>query len=382
MKNLSVEELEMLMQTTADPAISIYMPTQRTGDTEQNQIRLKNLLRDTGNQLLDYGLRSPDAHSLLEPAHQLLPDLSFWQYQADGLAVFASSDTFRHYRLPRSFGELAIVSERFHVKPLIPLFSEDGVFYVLALSQSRARLLQCTRYNVQEVTPADVPSGREEALQYDDPEKQHQFHTTGPRGSTMFHGHGVASDFDKDNTLRYFHRVERGVQEVLSDEHAPLVIAAVDYLHPIYREASKYRYLLDEGIEGNPDDLSDKELQEQAWTVVQPHFERGRAEALDVYGESLAGGLATNDLKEAVLAAYDGRVATLFVATGIQQWGKLDEESRKILLYEERRPGLEDLLDFAAVHTLTKKGNVYAVAPEEVPGETAIAAILRYRAGP
>ncbi|MFU8795941.1 MAG: hypothetical protein ACNA7X_01410 [Dehalococcoidia bacterium] len=381
MKNLSSEELGLLMQTPGNPAVSIYLPTQRTGDIEQNQIRLKNLLREAEKQLLEYGLRRPDALSLLEPAQQLLPDLPFWRFQSDGLAVFSSRELFRQYRLPRTFRELAVVAERFHVKPLIPLFSEDGVFYVLALSQNQARLLQCTRYNVQDVTPAEMPSGKDEALKHDDPEKQHQFRTTGPGGATLFHGHGVAKDYDKDDTLRYFHRVERGMQEVLSDEHAPLVIAGVDYLHSIYREATKYRYLLDEGIEGNPDDRSDNELQERAWPVVQKHFDRERGEALDKYSEALAKELATSDLKEAVLAAYDGRIATLFVAAGVHQWGKFDEESRKILLYDDRKPGIEDLLDLAAVHTLTKKGIVYSLDPEKVPGETAIAAILRYRAG-
>lgn len=381
MKNLSNEELGVLMQTPGDPAVSIYMPTQRKGDIEQNQIRLKNLLRDADNQLLEYGLRTPDARGLLEPAQQLVPDLPFWQYQADGLAIFISPDMFRQYRLPQSFRDLAIVSERFHVKPLVPLFSEDGVFYVLALSQNQAKLLQCTRYNVQEITPAEVPSGIAEALKYEEPEKQHQFRTTGPGGATLFHGHGVAKDYDKDRILRYFHKVERGAQEVLSDEHAPLIIAAVDYLHPIYREANKYRYLLDEGIDGNPDDLSDEELQERAWPLVQPCFERGRADAVEGYSEALTKGLATNDVKEAVLAAYDGRVATLFVAAGVHQWGRFDGEVRKIHLYEERKPGLEDLLDLAAVHTLMKGGTVYSVSPEEVPGQAAIAAILRYQVG-
>jgi len=382
MKNLSNEELGLLMQTSGEPAVSIYMPTLRTGDIQQNQIRLKNLLREAEGQLLEYGLRRPDALSLLELAQQLMPDLPFWQYQADGLAIFSSRDMFRQFRLPLTFHELVVVAERFHVKPLIPLFSEDGVFYVLALSQNQARLLQCTRYNVQDVTPAGTPSGKDEALKYDDPEKQHQFRTTGPGSAALFHGHGVASDYDKEDTLRYFYSVERGVQEVLSDEHAPLVIAAVDYLHPIYREASKYRHLLDEGIEGNPDDLSDRELQERAWPIVEKRFDRERAGALDAYSEALAKGLATDNVKEAALSAYDGRVATLFVATGAHQWGKFDGESRKILLYDDKKPGLEDLLDFAAVHTLTKGGTVYSLEPEEVPGEKTIAAILRYRAGP
>jgi len=52
MKNLSNEELGLLMQTSGEPAVSIYMPTRRTGDIQQNQIRMKNLLREAEGQLL------------------------------------------------------------------------------------------------------------------------------------------------------------------------------------------------------------------------------------------------------------------------------------------------------------------------------------------
>lgn len=378
MRVLSREELGRLMQSPEKPAVSIYMPTHRVGDLEQDPIRLKNLLREAESLLSDYGLGTADSRTLLEPVGKLLTDSHFWQHQGDGLAVFLSPQMYQYYQIPLSLSELVVVAERFHVKPLIPLFSEDGAFYVLAISQNQVRLLQCTRYHVQEVTPEDVPSNLAEALQYDQPEKQHQFHTTGPGGMTISHGHGVSKDYDKANILRYFQQVDRGLQPVLADEHAPLVIAAVDYLHPIYREANRYRYLLEEGIHGNPDEASEKALQQQAWPIVQPQFERARAEALRRYDAAAGTGLATNDVKEAALAAHDGRIATLFVDSAMQQWGTFDAQSRNVRLCREKGPGIEDLLDFAAMHTLTKGGTVYAVEPEQAPGETPVAAIFRY----
>jgi len=377
MRILSREELRTLIESPQQPMVSIYMPAHRTGDSEQDPIRLKNLLRDAENQLISNGIHMQDASKLLKPAQQLLSDSYFWQHQGDGLAIFLSPEIFQYYRVPHSFQELVVVAERFHIKPLLPLFSEDGAFYVLAVSQNRVRLLQCTRYYVREVTPEAVPESLAEALKYDQPEKQQQFHTTGA-GPAMFHGQGVGKDDDKVNILRYFQQVDRGLHELLREERVPLVIAAVDYLHPIYREANTYAHLLEEAIEGNPDELSTEELQERAWAIVQPYFERGRTDALEQYGEAVSKGLATNDVKQAVLAAYDGRISTLFVALGIQQWGSFDLGSRKIRLYEESRPGVEDLLDFAAVNTLTKGGIVYALEPERVPGKTPVAALFRY----
>ena len=378
MRILSKEELGTLMQDPGNPATSIYMPTHHTGDIEQDPIRLKNLLREAEVQLVDYGLRAPEARGILEPAQQLVTNSHFWQHQGNSLVIFLSPEIFQCYQLPYSFQELVVIAERFHIKPLLPLFSQDGVFYVLAISQNQVRLLQCTRYHVQEITPESVPSNLGEALKYDQPEKQHQFHTTGPGGSTISHGHGISKDFDKVNILRYFQQVDRGLHEVLREEQAPIIIAAVDYLHSIYIEANTYHNLLAEGIQGNPDGINEETLQEEAWAVVQPFFRRSRTEALQRYHEVITKGLATDDIEQAVLAAYDGRVSTIFVAMGVQKWGRFDPEQRKIRLYKERQPGAEDLLDFAAVTTLTKGGTVYAVKPDQVPGETLVAALYRY----
>jgi hypothetical protein len=378
MSVLSRDELMALVESHGSPAASVYMPTHRSGDTEQGPIRLKNLLREAEDQLVEFGLRSSDARKFLQAAQQLLADSLFWQHQGDGLAIFLSTEIFRYYSVPCGFQELVVVAERFHIKPLLPLFSKDGVFYVLAVSQNQVRLLQCTRYHAQEITPGGVPLNLAEALKYDEPEKQHQFHTTGPGVPAISHGQGVSKDYDKVNILHYFRQVDQGLHEVLKGACAPLIVAAVDYLHPLYRDVNTYHYLLEEGIKGNPDGLNKETLQEQAWAIVQPYFKREQAKALEQYREAITKGLAINDVKQAVLAAYDGRVSTLFVAEGVQQWGQFDPEHRKVRLYKVRRTGTEDLLDFTAVNTLTKGGIVYTEESEQVPGETPIAALLRF----
>jgi len=376
-KILLREELRVLVENTGKPAVSIYMPTHRAGDIGQAPIRLKNCLRQAEERLIDSGLRAAEVRQMLEPTQKLLTDVYFWRHQSDGLAVFISPVLFRYYRLPYSFQELVVVAERFHIKPLLPLFSEYGLFYLLALSQNQVRLLQCTRTSTRMVTPESVPRSLAEALKYDEPQKkQQQMHTAGT-GPAIRHGQGVGKELDKVSILRYFQSVDRGLHELLREESTPLVIAAVDYLHAIYRQANTYGRLLDQGIEGNPDRLSDEELQERAWTIMQPYFERGRAEAVRRYSQIIGTGMASNDIEQVVLAAYDGRVSELFVALSVQKWGQIDLEQRAVRLYEERKQG-EDVLDFAAEHALIRGGTVYAVEPDQVPGKGPVAAILRY----
>jgi hypothetical protein len=376
--DLSKREFTQLIENKEAMSVSIYTPTLRTGETDQNAIRFKNQLNQIEKQLLEYGEKRVRVLELLEPAKAMLTDNGFWQHQYEGLAVFLSPSMFRYYELPLNFDELVVIAEHFHTKPLLPFLNEDAVFYVLALSQNQVRFLRCTHYSVWDITPKEVPSSLNEALKYDQPEKQQQFHTTGPGSVAIMHGHGVSKDYDKVSILRYFQQVNRGLQEVLHDKRRPLVIAAVDYLHPLYREANSYRHILEVGIEGNPEKLSDIEIKEQAWKIVQPYVDQECYKALKQYGEAIAENLVSDDLEEVVIAADEGRVSTLFIAEGVQQWGCYDSGHRQVELKGEKEPGLYDLLDFAAIRTLLNTGQVYTLEKEQVPGKDSIAAIFRY----
>ncbi len=61
-----------------------------------------------------------------------------------------------------------------------------------------------------------------------------------------------------------------------------------------------------------------------------------------------------------------------------QEWGLFDSSSETVYLHQEKETGDEDLLDFAAAHTLLNGGTVYAVPPEKIPYSTPVAAIFRY----
>jgi hypothetical protein len=221
-----------------------------------------------------------------------------------------------------------------------------------------------------------------EALKYDDPEKQLQFHTRAPAAggerAAMFHGHAVGKDDAKDDILRFFQEVDQGLQKIFREERAPLVLAGVDYLLPIYREANSYSRVMEEGMTGNPEGLKPEELQKEAWGLVEPYFLKVQQEATARYKQLAGGDRTSNEIEKIIPAALEGRVDLLFVAVGVQRWGTLDPVTFSVHFHEEPGPRDEDLLDFAALHTLLNGGTVYAVNPEEVPDEAPVAAVFRY----
>jgi len=385
---LTRAEIEQLMRKEQQWCVSIYMPTHRTGsEVQQDPIRLRNLLGEAEKRLSDQGVGTRDVQHMLEPASKLLQDSDFWQHQSDGLAIFITSNRVRRYRLPLNFEEFVAVMDHFHIKPLLPLLTGDGQFYILALSQNEIRLLNGTRYSVSEVDIGQVGGSLAEAIPSVNHQMSLQLHSSGSTGgmsgssSATFHGQGGGSEESaKKELLHYFRLVADGLKEFLQGNQAPLVLAGVEYLLPIYKEANTYPDLVDTVIKGNPDMLSADELHKSAWEIIRPLFQAAQAEAFAYYQQltGQANERVADTLEKIIPAAYHGQIETLFVAAGEQQWGILNPVTNEIELHDQMESGDEPLLDMATVHTYLKGGTVYAVEPEMVPGGTPAAAVLRY----
>ena len=386
--SVSQDELKNLIEVTQAPCISIYMPTQKAGpEVRQNPIRFKNLMREAEEHLHAMGLDQDAIASLLQQAHEL-DSAEFWENQDHSLAIFISPEIFRHYSLPQEFEELVVVTDSFHLKPLLQLVNNDGLFYLLTLSQNDAKFFEGTRYSIKQIGVENLPTNMEEALQYDETAKDNQQRIATSKGGTAnaaqqpgsFHGQGAEGDNDKSDILQFFHMINNALAEILKNKKAPLVLAGVEYLFPLYQEANTYQHLVEEGITGNPENLQPEELHEQALKFVEPLFEQEQQKAMEHYQE-LAGsdtGKASHDLKEIVSSAYFQRVDSLFVAVGEQKWGHFEPDTNTVDLHEEAQADDQDLLDFAAIHTILNGGKVYAVEPDKVPDNAPIAAIFRY----
>jgi hypothetical protein len=380
MNILTKNGLKSLMRMRRGPCVSIFMPMQRVGpDTQQHSIEFKNLLREAEEHLSAYGLRAPEARQMLEPAASLLRDGPFREHRGDGLALFLSPEMFHCYVLPLVFKESVIVANRFHIRPLVPFFSGDGRFYVLALSQNKVRLLQGSHYSVNEVDLSGVPENLAQTLRDDDSWKDLYMHSGGSGGggqySAVAHGHQVDT---KKNLLRYFRQIDNGLHDLLREERAPLLLAGVDYLHSMYTEVNTYPHLMKAGVSGNPEHLSSEKLHEQAWAVVIPHFQKGKQEAMDRYKDLAGTNRASNSIGEIVPASHGGKIELLFISPDFQQWGTFDPDTSEIHMHKKEKPNDEDLFELVTIQTLLNKGTVYVVEPEHMPDAGSVAAVFRY----
>lgn len=375
-----------------DACVTVTLPTHRESHQHQeDQIRFKNLLDRAAELLAAEDVARTDIKALLDPAREhLQEDITFWQNQLDGLCVFRSKDFLYAYRLPYAFEELVVVGPRFHTKPLLPILSGDGQYYLMTLTQDEIDVYVGTKYELTELTLSDLPEDLWDLLIPGGDGRIQQWHTTTrvpgghPRARARpaaFHGHGAVEPRTEDDILKLYHKVDEAITPDLGDEEIPLLLAGGDDLIALYEEANTYPYLVDDAaIRRNPAGLSRDALHERAWEILGPRFTEDRAEAQQTYEMLAAKGStrASDDLKEIVSAAYFERVALLFVARDREIWGSFDPETNDLRVDEASTAQNEDLLDLAALHTIFNGGTVYVVDADEMPAESSAAAVFRY----
>ena len=383
MDPFGTRELRDLTGQYDGPCVSIYLPTHVAGEqAQQDPVRLKNLLQRAEEQLSDGWLRAPEARKLLKAARDLPNDSIFWNERSHGLAIFMTPDSLQRFRLPLTFDELGVVNRRFHVKPLLPLLAGGERFFILALSQNKVRFYMASRFTIENVDVPGLPANMEDALNYAAADRGSQAHSA-MRGSlgkqaAVFHGQGGQSDTRKEDLAQFFRLIDAALGPVLRDETTPLLLAGVEYLMPIYREVSGYSHVAERDLAGNCDYLSAHELHQRAWPLMEPTFQRARKAAAEKFHTLAGTGTTSDDIGQIVSASHEGRIETLFVDTHALQWGRYDPQTAQVELRDEPHTGDDDLLDLAAVQTLSRRGTVYSVERGQVPSGAPAAAVFRY----
>ncbi|MFO0841446.1 MAG: hypothetical protein U0797_03465 [Gemmataceae bacterium] len=379
MDTFTRDDLNLLLHAGQAPRVSIYLPTRRGGG-EDAPPRFRSCLSLVERELAAVGVSEGEARALLLPAQSLAANGEFWGGLGDGLAVFLAPGLFRSYRLPRGFPERVAVGPEFLLTPALPLVAGNGHFFVLAMSQGEVRLLRGDRESVSRVELPGAPKNLEEALATHDVDEVLNYHThhvagRAGRSEAIYHGHGVGVDDHKDDLVRYFRAIDRALTRALRDERAPLVLAAVGYLQPIFREVCSYPHLAPEGVPGSPDRVSARDLQERACKLAAPILARQSQADLALYRQ-LAGTGRTACGPEAVSAAARGEVEVLFAEPDHPVWGRLDAVGGPPVMRDPPQRGDTDLANLAAVEVLRHGGKVWPTPLDQMPSPAPPAAIF------
>src|ERR1700704_6183303 len=158
----TLDEFKALAQIKGETCVSLYLPTSPLGTSAKfNRTAFKDLAKEALSQMKEAGIdknkiavfeqqfdhlagaeHDVQDEDKIRKLQRAKPDPveAFWHYQANGLAVLATSDMMRTFRLPDQPKPLAEVADRFHLTPLVRVMTSPHDVFVLALAEESVRL--------------------------------------------------------------------------------------------------------------------------------------------------------------------------------------------------------------------------------------------------
>lgn len=366
----TLAELRELVAVRADLCASIYLPTTPlTHDAQGDRIALENAVREVATAALAEGADKRRVAALEELLLDLVDDDEFWRFQAHGLAVLATPERVRTWRLPNRLARIVERSDRFHLKPMFRALTFPYEAFVLALSANGARLLEVPR----DLPPAEVrvdgmPEDAQEAT------RRKSIHRRSHSG--RMHG-----DEGKKVFLEiYARQVDAAVRAFMAGRELPLILAATAPLDSIYRSVASTPQLVAETIRTSPETASDQELALAARGVLDRVYADEIRAFHALFATRTGQHRATTDIATAAKAATMGAVDRLMVDIDEVVPGTVDEETGAVT-FGEPSGGTYGVVDEIAGRVLLTGGRVLGVRREDIPGRASLAAILRYPLG-
>lgn len=379
---ISPKELNKLTGYTSDVCVSIFIATSRSGKEvleKQDSTLLKSKWNECKRTMESKGVSDGTINNIEKNIQNLLDDSDFWRHQSDGLAIFASENFFEKYTLPINFEENIYISKEFYLKPLAPVLSGDGKFYILSLQLKEVKFYEATRYSIGEIKIDEItPSNLRDRVGYDYEEKHLQWRSQQQGGHAIFHGQGAGDRDHKDEIFRFYKAINDGLDKLLNKEKAPLLIFCQDYMFPIYKDANTYNHLYETPIHGNPNDVGLMGLHQRAVNTVESYLNEEENKKLKKYNDIPLSEKSTS-VHDIIPAAFQGKIDTLFLENREEIWGTYDEENMKVNIQDEQTSENTSLMNLAAIKVIENKGSVYLIEAESMPEKDGkMNALLRY----
>lgn len=358
-------DIEALIRSRGPARVSLYLPTTPiTHDAQADRIALKNLAKEAIDQLADHDKR--EVRRIEEALHDLVDDDPFWEVQANSLAVFATADRLQTFRLPSHLQPMVEVSDQFLIKPLLRSVTTPQAAFVLALAQNSARLVEVTadlpaRVVKVDGMPTDAASAAGKASLKD----------RAPSGRIQ------GSEGLKVRLVQYARRVDHALRDLLGGRETPLILAAAEPLLSIYPSIATYPHLAAAAITTNPEAMSDADLAAAARGVLDGLFRAELEEVRGLFDQRSDQWRTTTDIAQAARAATAGAVKKLLVDIDQSLPGTIDEQGA-VTFADAPGPKSHDLVDEIAARAILSGARVLAVRRDDIPGNTGLAAILRY----
>ena len=360
------EELLHLSEVRCDACVSLFLPVSPLPqDMEAGRIALGNMIKEALVTLADKGLDKRRMAALEEELAHVVEADDFWLFHANSLAVLATPEMIRTYRLANTLQAHISVADRFYIKPLFRALTFPHSAFVLALSENEARVVELLPEGPPEVVK--VPNMPKNALE-----------AIGRASTNTSTGSLTAESGSRGPKMRlaqYARKVNEALRPLLAGTDTPLILMSTEPLGPIFRSLCHSDNLVNEMIYASPDRITPAELANMARPLLDKYNAQRLEKVKELFEERTGQNRVAADIASVAKAATYGMVSLLLADFDRVEEGFIDE-SGAIRFSSE--PGAHGLIDEIVKRSFACGAQVIAVRKEKMIGSDGVAAILRY----
>lgn len=283
-------------------------------------------------------LKEDQIAELLSPVRYLLSS-NKWQSSNQSVGIFVTKGFAGFMKIPFETKKLAVVSNSFHVKPLLKWMQREKPFFLLHLATDKATLFQGSINGINPVEEFNYKKSR-------------------------------SLDFALD-------LVEKAVHRTIQKTNQPLILSGNSVFTETYKNLSTYKMLLQQTIIETALVPQLNGLHRTCVNVLQPYMEKIESSLIKRYWKAKEQGLVSSSLSDILSMALSGKIKHLFINESVNIWGMINyKEGTFTYSHQQLDAHDDDILDDLAELVMFKGGGVTVLPGERMPDSQMAAAIL------
>ena len=273
-------------------------------------------------------------------------------------------DVVRVLELPEHVDDLVMTGTRFYLAPLMRFVCERRA-WALCIGLGHNSLYEGDLFASRRLDEPPLPQRIEDVLGHELTRPNLQHHSA---RFAVFHGQGAGGGVEKTKEAEKFFRVvDDHVAALLPVRARPRVLIGLAQHTGLYTGLSKLDWTVAPSVD--PTSLDDETRWNIAVATVRDHLLGGPDAALQ-RAETFI-----DDVAQALEAARDGRIETLFIERGARLFALVCDGN---LVPSMQRTSERELVDRTAACALLHGSDVHVLPRAMMPTAQPVAAVMRY----
>jgi hypothetical protein len=328
-------DLDELVSRSEWPSVSIIAPlSNRAPDNQQNEIRVKSLVKQVREKLIAERVEEPVAKRILERLDSLIGEVDLFTFSDVGVAFFVSPGFARRVDLPFEVRERAVVDRVFATREIVVGLERGLRWRAVIVGMEQPRILDGFRERVVDVARVGATDLIDEIL-----------------------------------------------SPIMDADPVPLVIVGLEPEIVHFVTHSRFAHEVILTIRGRYERTDARELGRQLWPMVEQAIEVRRRERIERELDSgMKRGRIVSGIEDVWIAAHQGRGDILIVEDNLH-FPIEPGVGQRALLRAPAGLDIDNAVDEIVDVVLAAKGRVEFVAPGTLGHEhQGIVMVTRYAA--